>query len=339
MSIQDSLLRNAIPQGVPSSTVNQKSKGAKSSSKALDQYFTQPKVSRECIGLVRSLYPHIQNFLEPSAGAGAFIDPLREAGCRIVGFDIEPKRPDIHQANFLSLSDQQVLGLAKVSPAITVVVGNPPFGRSGDLAAQFINKCLLLGLAVAFILPRTARRYRFQKGLRPDACLIHDSDLSSDAFILDGASVTVGCCFQIWTLYPGNRPDLRIRTKPRQTHPDFVLQQYNAQGKDREGVLSGLLNGNWVLAVKRQGFGRYELIELNQVPNDPRKHWLFIRVNAPVALRRLRQIDFGKLARRKAVRAPGISYDDVVAEYEAIVAKGSQGFNDNDPPLPFAVAG
>jgi len=339
MSFPDTLRQNALPHGVYAQNVNYKSEGDQSSSKALDRYFTQPKVSRECIDLIRDLYPTVQNFIEPSAGGGAFLDPLRENGCRAVGFDIDPKRPDIHRADFLSLSAQEVLTTAGMSPPSTVVIGNPPFGYRGDLALQFLDKSLSLGCVVAFILPRSARRYSSQKMLRPDACLIHDSDLSSDGFTLDSVLVKVGCCFQIWTLNQGNRQDLRIRTKPRQTHADFVLQQYNAQGENRDQVLSDLRNGNWDLVVKRQGFGTYELIELNEVPNDPRKHWLFIRANAPVALRRLRQIDFGKLARRKAVRAPGISYDDVVAEYEAIVAKGSQGLNDNDLPLPFAVAG
>lgn len=333
MSIQDAPPRNI------NSNVNHKSKGDTSSSKALDQYFTQPKISRECIDLVRGLYPNIQSFIEPSAGAGAFIDPLREAGCRIIGFDIDQKRPDIHKANFLSLSDQEILALAKMSPGNTVVVGNPPFGRSGNLATKFIDKCLSLSLAVAFILPRTARRYSFQKGLRPDACLIHGSDLSSEVFTLDGKPVEVGCCFQVWTLNPGNRPDQRIRTKPRQRHPDFLLQQYNAQGNNRDQVLSNLRGGEWDFAVKRQGFGTYELIELDKVPNDPRKHWLFIRANNPVALRRLRKIDFGKVARRKAIRAPGLSYEDIVAEYEAIVGMEGQALNDNGVSLSFAAAG
>ncbi len=79
---------------------------------SLDQFYTQPKVARECWSALRSILRKGQIgkilseergqspfFLEPSAGDGVFYDLLPEG--RRLGLDIAPRHPAIEARDFL----------------------------------------------------------------------------------------------------------------------------------------------------------------------------------------------------------------------------------------------
>ena len=110
----------------------------------LDQFYTPSQIAEACVQQVQRLIgDQVTQYLEPSAGAGVFLDYLP---ADTVSYDIEPHDPRITQADFLTLDVPYHKGRC--------VIGNPPFGiGSMKMAAKFFRKAITLGDFVAFILP------------------------------------------------------------------------------------------------------------------------------------------------------------------------------------------
>src|SRR5438067_12036636 len=86
-------------------------------------------------------------WLEPSAGDGAFYDLLPADRRR--GIDIDSRRPDILQADFLTFDD--------FAPGVTyAAIGNIPWGENGPV--KFFNRCADHCSVIAFLVPMSFRR-------------------------------------------------------------------------------------------------------------------------------------------------------------------------------------
>jgi predicted RNA methylase len=103
-----------------------------------EQYFTDPELAAEIIDDLSEtdLWKTITHIIEPSCGSGSFLLPIKNK--IVIGYDIEPKvsGQNIIKSDFLKVSLPQFCDRQKV-----LCLGNPPFGRNGILARQFINKC------------------------------------------------------------------------------------------------------------------------------------------------------------------------------------------------------
>ena len=108
-----------------------------------------------------------------------------------------------------------------------MVIGNPPFGKKGKLAAEFINKSAEISETIGFVLPLTFRRWSIQSKLNKDLQLIYDINLEPNSFLADDKTYFLNSCFQIWTKRKSNYPDLRIEEKPITKHPDFEIYLHN----------------------------------------------------------------------------------------------------------------
>ena len=163
--------------------------------KNLDQFYTHPSVAKKCWEhALNSLNEFTGsnakvNFLEPSAGTGAFFN-LMPSGS--FGFDLEPKSDGVKQQDFLKVDFEKL-------PPDLITVGNPPFGKKGKLALDFLNYSLPNSFFVGFIVPIQFRKWSIQKHIIKDARLISDISLKEDAFIFQDKPYKVRCCFQIWT--------------------------------------------------------------------------------------------------------------------------------------------
>jgi len=162
-----------------------------------DSFFTDRRVAKDC---VQTFYDVCKKssidltgyrFVEPSAGEGCFYDYLPPDA---IGLDIEPKRREFAQADFLKWYPD--------ADGKYVVIGNPPFGHRGAVALAFVNRALLFADIVAFILPMSF--YSNGKGSNmkrvEGARLLHSSKLPQNAFYMPetGRQVTVKTLFQIW---------------------------------------------------------------------------------------------------------------------------------------------
>ena len=138
-------------------------------------------------------------FIEPSAGQGVFLDLLPDE--RRLGIDIQPRRPDIEEHDFLSWS-------IKPNGYQYAIIGNPPFGYRAWLALAFVNHAAQFADYVGMILPmafqsegKGSPKHRV-KGLE----LIHSEVLPPDSFTdVYGNSAKVNALWQVWRKGENNR--------------------------------------------------------------------------------------------------------------------------------------
>ena len=287
------------------------------STNAYDQFFTKKevatkcydifnKVMNECLGLQEEIY-----YIEPSAGNCDFFYLLPQE--KRIGIDIDPpeslKNKVLLKEDFLTWDYYP----PNYSKSKVVVIGNPPFGKKGNLAFKFINKASNIADTFAFILPILFSKYLTQKNIPKDFSLIYDKKLPANGFYLkDKKEYTINTTFQIWTrlkLKNGYK-DMRIKEAPPTKHPDIDIWQYNAT-KAAEKVF----NNDFDFAVLRQGYQGFDKIKYNADDCDRKKQWILFKAHTKKAKTILKNIDFVKLAEKNTTAAKGFGKADVIAEY------------------------
>lgn len=186
----------------------------------VDQFYTHPALAEKLAQLVLNRpLPGNVLFVEPSAGYGAFVQPLKKLGYRVLAVDVDPKCAGIQQGDFLT-------GDFIPPNQNVVVIGNPPFGHASSMAIKFFNKAAERAKIIAFIVPRTFRKSSVQGRINPFFHLQLDEDIPKNAFIKEGRPHDVPCAFQIWARQPHKRkpidmPDishLMLFTTPDKAH-------------------------------------------------------------------------------------------------------------------------
>ena len=163
-------------------------------SNGLDQFYTHPDLAEEYAGKVSDIWGNADTlFIEPSAGSGSFFTPLRNAGCKIRGMDLDPKIKEIKKGDFL---DEHHLFAGNHD--IIIVIGNPPFGKNSSLAVKFFNKAAKHADVIAFIVPRTFGKDSVHRRLDPYFHLVKNENVPKNSFILNGNPHDVPCFWQIW---------------------------------------------------------------------------------------------------------------------------------------------
>ena len=295
----------------------------KKQEKDFGQFYTKDSVAEECladlVGILKNNSGYDLDkvcFLEPSAGDGAFLRALdKENYNNYYACDIAPNGKKIIKHDFLN---DDISGVLPDKQSV-VVIGNPPFGRRARVAAAFINRALDYTETVAFILPLQFQKHSAQNKLVKQARLVFDKTLVPDAFVFNGKSYIVRCCFQIWTTRNFGE-DLRLRSSPITKHKDFDMWQYN-NTREAEKYFDKELYG-WDFAIPRQGYKDYTLKETDPDKMDRRTQWIFFKAKSPEVLERLNQINYNKLS-KKNISIPGFGKADVIKEYEAMFGDGS----------------
>jgi len=150
-----------------------------------DKYYTpQPIVdlviqkTKKIIGL-----KNITEFIEPSAGNGAFLDKLYETSIPTKAYDLYPERKDIIQQDFLKLDLEYKKGRC--------IIGNPPYGKGNYLSVKFYKKSILQCDYIVYILPisqlnNNMYMYEFD--------LIYSEDLRPQIY----SGRKIHCCLNIY---------------------------------------------------------------------------------------------------------------------------------------------
>lgn len=162
----------------------------------IDKFYTKPQVVQQCIDfLIQNLstdsITEIETIIEPSAGAGAFIEPIRATFPNKIHvfYDIEPDHPNITQQDFLTSTPIHN----------SLVLGNPPFGRKLATANKFIKHATKFARIIAFILPKSFKKQSVQKtAFSSNFHLVGELDLPYESFLVDDEPHDVPCVFQIW---------------------------------------------------------------------------------------------------------------------------------------------
>jgi hypothetical protein len=166
---------------------------------SLDQFYTLPTIAARLVADLDARFP-LSDFavvVEPAAGAGAFVAPLRGRHPDVRAYDLAPP-PGTDPANIATADFFQVVFPPLPDGGRYAVVGNPPFGRQSALARRFIQRAAAFADLIAFILPRSFKKPALAHAFPAAFHLEHSEDLPLNAFVIGTRPHAVPCVFQIW---------------------------------------------------------------------------------------------------------------------------------------------
>ena len=279
---------------------------------SLDQFYTKEAIAKLCwnylIHTISSLDKNINDlfFFEPSAGKGSFYSLMPEH--RRIGMDLEPKCGGVKLQDFL-----KTVKIESESHN-TVVVGNPPFGKRGNLAVAFFNHSAYLAETVAFIVPVIFRKFMIHKKLDSRMKFISKLELPKESFEFDnGKTYSVNTEFQIWTRLSCSCEDMREYKALPISHKDFQMWQYNNTPEALK-----VFENDFDFAVPSQGWQDYSRRETETNNCEKHKQWILLKAKDPVILSRLLDINYNELAHRCTTTIPGFRKGDLVKEYSEL---------------------
>ena len=276
----------------------------------LDKFYTKKQTAELCFNFLQSQFviPKTAIYLEPSAGAGAFIDLFSN----YVALDIAPEDERIQKQNYLEY---------KTNNKNFITVGNPPFGKRSKLAVDFFNKAATMSEIIAFIEPVSFMKWSVQKQLDNNFALYNYLYLEPESFTSNGKPYSVRTVFQIW-VKKGSQYDnginLRLTKQPPISHEDFKIWQYNATTESVKYI-----EEDWKYATYRQGYHdynqiftrkNYDYIKEKMTADKKKQQFFFIKPLTEEAENLILNMDFNALAERNTA-TPGFGKGDFVSYY------------------------
>ena len=172
-----------------------------------DQYYTLPATAKRClhyftmeltkynIDVARYVY------VEPSAGCGHFYSLLPRT--RRMGIEIDPQKSPITNRLQEGLIKFDFLKWEAPKNHRYLVIGNPPFGRNGKTALDFVIKSFTFADFVGFILPpifdSTGKGSCKNRLTQLGYILLRTENLDDTSFVYpNGNAVSVKTIFQVW---------------------------------------------------------------------------------------------------------------------------------------------
>lgn len=276
----------------------------------LDKFYTQDHVAKQCFEFLHSQLNISENaiYLEPSAGAGSFINLLSH----YIALDIAPEDDRIKKQDYLKY---------EVDKENFITIGNPPFGNRSKLAIDFFNKAATMSDVIAFILPVSFMKWSVQKNLSSNFALYNYLYLEPESFTSNGKPYSIRTVFQIW-VKKGSQYDnginLRLTKQPPISHEDFKIWQYNATPESVKYI-----EEDWKYATYRQGYHdynqiftrkNYDYIKEKMTADKKKQQFFFIKPLTEEAENLILNMDFNALAERNTA-TPGFGKGDFVSYY------------------------
>jgi predicted RNA methylase len=240
-----------------------------------EQYYTPRALAEDLVQKVKALIPDFSSrtVLEPAGGTGAFVEAAKTAGAqKVLSLDIEPKHGDVTKANYLN---------AKLKLQDAVTISNPPFGRNNSLSIPFFNRAAEHSEYIAFIVPRSWRKWSVINRLDRRFHLVLDEDLSidyvDDTHTLISQKSNLKTCFQVWQRKTELREIVKVEdrgyvTKVTPAEADVALTVF--------GFSCGRVN-----------------TEFERKPNTTR---MFLKLNHPKALKALQSVNYQRFSKNTA---------------------------------------
>lgn len=252
-----------------------------------EQYYTPPNIARKVVGQVLRTIPEAahRTWLEPAGGTGTFIDAAREAGIgKVISFDIEPHHPEVALGDFLT----QPLALTG-----GVAIGNPPFGRNNSLSIPFFNRAAVHCDFIAYIVPRSWRKWSVLNRLDRAFHLITDTNLSINYVDVHGndayAKNNLRTCVQMWERRATKRHLMAV-------HDKGIIKRCKVADADVSLTIFGYSCGT----------------VLTDFPRRTVTTQMYLQLQHPRALEALRNVDYGRfsnnVAYTQALSLPEINY-------------------------------
>lgn len=240
-----------------------------------EQYYTPADLAYELTKTALAQIPNWEqkSFLEPAGGTGSFVMALEALGAKqIVSVDTEPKHPKVQKQDFLDF---------EIQGEDLVTISNPPFGRNNALSIPFFNKAADYSSHIAFLVPRSWRKWSVINRLHQNFHLISDQDVSVVYQDQNGASVTghdqLRTCFQVWEKRTGVREKIAV--------PDH-------------GFITRSNPEDATVAMRVFGYGCGKVYR--NFPRKPNTTMMFLAVSEPNIIDVLEGLDYERFASRTA---------------------------------------
>jgi len=241
----------------------------------LEQYYTPTKLANDLVLELKQLIPNfeLRSFLEPAGGNGSFIQALaHHGGVSIQSVDTHPLHPDVKKKDFLTFQTKE---------RDLVTVSNPPFGRNNALSIPFFNHAAQFSSHIAFLVPRSWRKWSVQNRLQPNFHLIHDRDVDLIYVNSNGEPLTksneLRTCFQVWE----RRSELREK---------FVVPD--------NGLIKKVKPDQAALALRVFGYGCGQVLE--DFPKASNTTLMFLSLSEGITASLLRELDFERFINNTA---------------------------------------
>lgn len=177
-----------------------------------DKYYTPPEIAEYVVNKTIEIIgeKNITEFIEPSAGAGVFLQYLDNLDKPYLAYDIEPEGENIIKQDFLKLNIPYKKGRC--------IIGNPPFGSRNSLSVKFYKHSIKIGDYISFILPisqykNNQQMYEFD--------MIHSEDLG----VKEYSGIKIHCCLNIY-----KRNFNKLNSKPNYKLKDVKVIEYRRNG-------------------------------------------------------------------------------------------------------------
>lgn len=164
-----------------------------------DKYYTNLDVANLCCDIFKK-YVDLKPddiIIEPSAGNGSFISPLKQLSKNTIFIDIKPENKEVKKCDFLKSNFKSANDIH--------VVGNPPFGFKSSSAIKFIKHSCSFCKTLAFILPKSFMKPSMQATVPLNFHLISTTHLPMNSFYNKSTELRIPCVFQIWEKRHYNR--------------------------------------------------------------------------------------------------------------------------------------
>jgi predicted RNA methylase len=252
-----------------------------------EQYYTPKQLALQLVERTLSQIPNYSSrvFIEPAGGTGSFIDALTAHGIEeVISVDTEPLHHKVLKHDFLQF-DPGVGG--------AVTISNPPFGRNNALSVPFFNHAAQFSDYIAFLVPRSWRKWSVINRLDPNFHLLSDLDVKVIYQSPDGQDIAqrndLRTCFQIW--------ERRETQRQRVVVPDHgFVSRSNPQQAD--------------IAMRVFGFGCGTVYR--DFPRVPNTTMMYLSVKQQELIDVLEGLDYGEFSHRtaytKALALPEINY-------------------------------
>ena len=166
--------------------------GTKQAHEVFNKFYTKPEVSKFCVETFTSNI-QVQKedlIIEPSAGGGVFIKPLKNITCYKIFIDIAPENEQVKQYDFLAWKPTNTIGKIHV-------IGNPPFGKQSSLCLKFIKHAAKFADSISFILPLSFKKQHLLSKIPKNFHMLHETIIEKNAFTYNGVNFKLPTVFQI----------------------------------------------------------------------------------------------------------------------------------------------
>jgi len=166
-----------------------------SKARRFDQFYTSEENSTLCLQLYSGFIPinKVEDLIiEPSAGAGSFVNGIRKLCNNNLFFDIDPILSCVQVVDFLKFN-KPLNNFKKIH-----IIGNPPF----NILKMFFKKACEIADVIGFILPLSFRKASRKNWVPLNFKNSYEHILHNSNFFFRGRIHRVPTVFQIWEKTP-----------------------------------------------------------------------------------------------------------------------------------------